>query len=315
MKKVVALFSAVMCLVMYSVVSLAETNIWDYEEFKLKYNPNVQMERLDESRKTNFLLNPEISKEIEKLAKEDKSRRNKMTTKEALEFVDELEKMGILENEDKSRYDKKYDEDKKKLRTGNLIESTLDAEEGMSLYEMSKLAVIHAKKAKKEAKEEYPNNYMLEDAFRHFAWNNLSAKDIGVVKTRTGTINHEWGMLMINPMISHFDDKYEEYSSQGLSNAADKALADTINYIPTYKYYAIKVCKKSYGYFKSEFDDSNIMDLHNNCFGRAYSQNYSNLSYREAFRKAKSKNELILDEDDVTNGNYDYVWQSEWYTY
>ncbi|HHW36670.1 MAG TPA: hypothetical protein GXX18_05420 [Bacillales bacterium] len=60
-------------------------------------------------------------------------------------------------------------------------------------------------------------------------------------------------------------------------------------------------------------DDSHIMDLTNNCVGRAYPSKSSN--YRRAFYTAKNNDELILSESSVTNWDYKYVWKNEWYTY
>lgn len=145
---------------------------------------------------------------------------------------------------------------------------------------------------------------MLRDAYRHFSWNYISADDIGQYETRTATINHEWGLLLLDPILNYYDDQYNEYVSQGYSDAANMAFADATLYIPTLKYELVTISKSSYSFFKGYFDVSNIMDLHNNCYGRAYAVNQPSLGYDSAFYRAKANNELILSELSV--GDYQY---------
>lgn len=225
-----------------------------------------------------------------------------------------------------------YDTNKAKLRAANFIEGILNVQENMSTTEIYKLGVTYANKARDAAISEFPitstennnpistadyNNVMLRDSFRHFTWNNMATRDIGNIKTRTGTINHEWGIKMLDPMTKYFDSQYNTYRGKGYSvdNASNYALADSVNYIPSFKYNVVSICKGSYTFFKSFFDISNIMDLHNNCWGRAYAGNYSYYGWSTAYYISKSHGELILAENKVTNSNFDYVWRSQWYTY
>jgi len=211
-----------------------------------------------------------------------------------------------------------YDENRKKLRQGNLIELTLDLDEGLSESDFLRI-FSHAKDAKKIASNEYPNDRDLEDALRHFSWNFLSVKDskIGTSKTRTATINHEWGLVLLKPVLNNYDKKYDEYIKDGYSEqkAASNALADTIIFIPYIKDMTVRACKKSYDFFKSIFSEDEIMDLHNNCYGRAYASEYPRYSALDAFNHAKRNDKLILRARNVTNSQYRYVWASEWYTY
>lgn len=199
------------------------------------------------------------------------------------------------------------------LRRGNGIELVLDLDEGLDMKDIAKIGVTIAGKARNEATEKYPDDLMLRDAFRHFTWNYLGANEIGVKKTRTATINHEWGMLILSPVKKYLSETYEDYKKDGYSTkrAKQKAVAKTMRFIPDFKDKTIRICKKNYKFFKGIFSGSNIMDLHNNCYGRAYSKKVKD-DYEKAFKKAKS--DLILDED-VSNSEYKYLYDSEWYTY
>lgn len=212
-----------------------------------------------------------------------------------------------------------YDQNKAKLRQANFIEGILDLDEGMSELQIYKVGVTHANTARSWALNTYPNSnqVMIRDAARHFSWNHISTKDstVGKTKTRTATINHEWGTILLNPILSYHENKYKEYVKQGVSDPANKAFANTLLYIPTLKYELVSASRNSYSFFKALFDVSHIMDLHNNCFGRAYPERNSSQTYASAFNTALSKNELILNETNVVDSHYRNVWQSEWYTY
>lgn len=232
---------------------------------------------------------------------------------QALEVIKKLVDSGIIS--DITTYSNDYDENKAKLRTGNFIESILDLDEGMTESQLFQVGVSFANEARDASLKEFPRDVMLRDAFRHFSWNNISTKSVGANKTRTATINHEWGIIMLNPMLNYFDKQYNKYNNQGYSNAGAKALGDTITYIPVFKQNAVTLCENDYSFFKGLFGDGSIMDLHNNCWGRAYATNYPSDSYRNSFYKAKNNSELILSENSVIDSNYYYVWASKWYTY
>lgn len=326
------------CMLLSSVAVFAESNIWDYEEFKIKENPNIVesydiMANETKGKQEVAISKADIDAEFDKIAKKFNKDKKNFTDKKrekALKLIEDLQENNVIESQDtisiqdnnmvmRAAATSDYDSNKAKLRAANFIEAILNVEEGMSTWEIYKVGVTHANKARDEALKEFPKtdytNVMLRDAFRHFSWNNMSTKDIGAYKTRTATINHEWGILLLDPMTNYFDARYNEYVGQGYSDAGNRALTDTVLYIPTAKYHMVSLCKGSYNFFKSFFDESNIMDLHNNCWGRAYAGNYPSLSYRDAFYRAKNNNELILAENKVTNANFDYVWRSQWYTY
>lgn len=208
-----------------------------------------------------------------------------------------------------------YDEYLNELRKGNFIEGILDVDEGLSALEIFAVGVTHANEARDAALDKYPNDVMLRDAYRHFAWNYLSTQDIGQYKTRTATINHEWGIILLDPITNYYTNQYNYYVANNDPDAASKAFADAVLYIPILKYQLVILCQNSFSFFSSLFDESNIMDLHNNCYGRAYAVTHPDEGYDTSFQLAVQNDELILDENDVGNSEYQFVWQNEWYTY
>ncbi|SEM24756.1 hypothetical protein SAMN04488688_110158 [Paenibacillus sp. cl141a] len=208
-------------------------------------------------------------------------------------------------------YDQYYNE----LRKGNYIEGVLDRDEGLSATDIAKIGLTHANKARDEALKKYPNSsdVMLRDAYRHFTWNYLSTKDVGAIKTRTATINHEWGLVLLNPVINYYNNRYNYYVGNGSGAAGYDAFIDTTLYIPNLKFQLILVCQANIDTFKGFFDNANIMDLHNNVYGRAYAASHPS-GYDSAFTSAKNAGDLILSESSVTNWNYTYVWQNNWWT-
>lgn len=216
-------------------------------------------------------------------------------------------------------YASDYDANKAKLRQANFIEGILDLQEGLTDTQVAAI-FVDSETARKQALKAYPSSAdaaTKRDAFRHFAWNNISTKRYDAYTTRTATTNHEWGIVMLNPMLNYYDNTYNKYISNGNSTsyAASNALAETVAYIPKYKKYAISLCQSKYSYFKSIFSADCIMDLTNNCYGRSYATKSSNLSYTDAFNKALSNGEVILGSSTVTNSSYYTVWNNDWYTY
>lgn len=211
-----------------------------------------------------------------------------------------------------------YDNGQAQLRAGNLIELTLDIDEGIS--ETTALrAIALASSAKSTAQRDFPNTW---DSAQHFIWNYKMTDTYNALTARTIGINHEWGMIMIQPMINHYNSEYEDRIDAGESesDASSGALADTILYIPEFKYLATILTQNSYEFFQGLFSADNIMDLWNNCYGRAYAgYNYSSAS--AAYTAAKNAGELIIDGSgtvmaaNVTSDHYYCVWDWDWYTY
>ena len=286
-------------------------SIYFYKEFKVRPNNKI----------TTQYVKPLSTIEIENMFvqfehKFNKNSNNFTKQKQSASF-NILKQVGYNKINSITKSSSDYDENKKKLRQANFIEGILDVDENLSESDIT-IILINSSIARKFANKTYPNDSMLADALRHFSWNNNCVKDVGTTKTRTATINHEWGIIMLQPMLNYYENRYQKYVSDGSNNPANKALADVVSYIPMCKEYTIAVCKdetNGYAAFKALFSASCIMDLHNNCYGRAYASTNSDLTAKEAFDIAKKNNELILSESNVGDAQYDYVYRSEWYTY
>lgn len=211
-----------------------------------------------------------------------------------------------------------FDDNWYKLRYGNLIELTLDYDEGIS-NSVATNAVILSNTAKDEAEDNFSSYW---DSAQHFIWNFKLADTYSKTTARTITNNHEWGIAMITPMLNHFESAYDEYIADGYSEntASNKALADTIVYMPVFKYDSVCVIEASYNFFDYFFTDESIMDFWNNCYGRAYPEKgYS--SGITAFRySAFTARELVLDgsvsmADNLTESQKQSVWSWDWYSY
>ncbi|WP_427338022.1 hypothetical protein [Caloranaerobacter sp. DY30410] len=116
------------------------------------------------------------------------------------------------------------------------------------------------------------------------------------IKTRTATINHECGIVLLQPLENYYTNTYNDYKDKGYSDssAAQEAFADTAAYIPKLKYMTVQACEDNYDFFKAIFTAANIMDLHNNCYGGAYPGDYPSLDYKEAYYSSKNKKGMII---------------------
>ncbi|WP_025028839.1 hypothetical protein [Caldalkalibacillus mannanilyticus] len=275
---------------------------------------------------TNSIDTTELSAEdIEKRIKEFESDFNrnvlpKMTEedyKKSLELYETID--SIIIKSDVREYDSSLTPNSLEKYDRYIIEGILNDKEGLTALDQTRI-FNDASTAREWALKTYPKNdqVQLRDAARHFSWNHISTNNsnVGVTKTRTATINHEWGSVMSNGVNNYYNNRYDYHKRQGRTNvgAAALALAETNTYIPEFKAELITESKKSYNFFKSIFTVAEIMDLHNNCWGRAYAGKTSN-SYIVDFNTARIHEELILSESSVTDSHYRHVWRSEWYTY
>lgn len=318
MKKIKRIMSTAVTTALIVTSTSLSFAVDDYFEFS--NNPVVNYAKESES--------PATSQEIENLFKEiqNKFNENLEKTPESQRMQNLEEVLQIYSNNQSNNASMElnavttagYDENKALLRGGNFIETILNYDEGLSNTDVTRI-VNHSVTAKSLASKAYPNNAMKQDALRHFAWNFLAARNsnVGAYKTRTATINHEWGLIVLNPALKEYDSRYTTYRKSGYSedNASTKALSDTVMFMPNFKKQVITACKSSYPFFKGIFTVGNIMDLHNNCYGRAYASSDSGLTAELAFNKADRNNQLILSESSVTDSSYYNVWASQWYTY
>ncbi|NRQ55711.1 hypothetical protein [Brevibacillus sp. HD1.4A] len=227
--------------------------------------------------------------------------------REALNLADEIEQllidnelMGEKKNELRAAVN---DSNTAKLRSGNFIEGILDSDEGLSASEISRVYKIGVD-ATNTAEEYYKSDSQLRDAYRHFIWNFNAANDkkLGKSKTRTATINHEWGLLLIDDAVDYYNNSFKKYVRLGMigSDAMNAAFSDTINELPKMKKNKIK----SLSSFKDTATKGNIMDWNNNYYGIYYSY-MSDVD--QAFKQAKPF--LILAESKVSSSDYKKVYE------
>ncbi|PAD71690.1 hypothetical protein CHH67_24055, partial [Paenibacillus campinasensis] len=164
-------------------------------EFLVPKNQIVELQNLDP------ITKEEMNQLFNKFENEFNSTITQNDRLEAEQIVKEL--AGDEYSISSSDYDQYYNE----LRKGNYIEGVLDRDEGLSALDITKIGFIHANTAREEALKKYPNDVMLRDAYRHFTWNYIATKDVGAIKTRTATINHEWGIILLNPVLNYYNNR------------------------------------------------------------------------------------------------------------
>lgn len=211
------------------------------------------------------------------------------------------------------------DENTVKLRTGNLIESTLNISEGVVLAEVSCLRL--GESAKVEAQQHFSR---YQDSAQHFIWNfNMTVSHNKAVARTVGN-NHEWGISMIEPMLSAYGEFFRINYNKGIpaDKSAELALAETLVYIPVFKSHMVPKMQASYQVFDQFFSDESKMDFWNNCYGRAYPEK-GYTSAVSAFRySAFTKKELVLDGSstgnmaaNLTSQQKQNIWAWDWYSY
>lgn len=205
-----------------------------------------------------------------------------------------------------------YDENKLKLRQGNFIEGILDTDEGMTSSQIFTLGTTTANSAKNIAAAQYPNDAMLQDAYRHFTWNYISVfnSSLGIYPTYIGTVNHEWGLILLNPLTNYYDSQYQSYLNEGYASnqSAVWAFSDAINYIPIMKSQLVVYCKNGYSFFSGLMSSGNIMDFMNNFEGRYYALGDSTSNCKGAFDRAISAGVIIKSESSVGDSQKRSLW-------
>lgn len=225
------------------------------------------------------------------------------------EIINELYPVSpIAEGVPKSEFEAQLDVFKDSKR----LELLLDLNEGLTLQESVK-AYNLSTDAISKAEELFPS---MADPARHFIWSYNMAQEIGVYKSRTVGINHEWGRKLTEIAPQSFEVYYNYYIGEGKTETdAIKAAADaTINEMFEYKRTTINKMQEDKEEFFRFFDNSSIMDLWNNCYGRAYvERGYSTAA--EAFAAALEDGTIILSESELADWQKDVVWINNWYTY
>lgn len=212
-----------------------------------------------------------------------------------------------------------FDDNWWQLRYGNLIEFTLDLEEGLSTSAISNCLAISTS-SENTARNNFPSYW---DSAQHFNWNFNLTRTYSKQTARTIGNNHEWGIAMIDPMINHFEADYDDYIAAGYSqnDASSQALADTIVYMPVFKYDAVSIMQSSYAFYDSFFTDESLMDFWNNCYGRAYPERGYTSAVTAYNYSAFTANELVLDGPsgnmaaNLTSTQKQSIWSWDWYSY
>lgn len=167
------------------------------------------------------------------------------------------------------------------------------------------------------AAAKYPNDVSgLQDSYRHFIWNHMLTEELSKTKARTITCNYEWQAYVLPYAEDMYYDLTMEYLMYpNLTAAAIVILAfdGAMEYALELRDVSIALCEADFSYFQDVFEDANIRDFWNNCYGRAYAADYS-YSYSTAFSVANANGELINADDDVTYNNTYNVWSWDWYT-
>lgn len=156
----------------------------------------------------------------------------------------------------------------------------------------------------------YPNQSDaggLRDSYRHFTWNHMMTEELSKSDARIIACNYEWAAILLD----YAQDTYVDYIADGLSTTSAAYKACLYAYYLREDYYS--VCAAGQKYFAAIFNNASVRDLWNNCYGRAYAENYS-YTCKTAFYVAKANNELINSDSAVTNSHINSVWSWDWYT-
>lgn len=264
---------------------------------------------------SNLLLDGEYDKLISEMM--DAYRDSYVPTEEDYMAADKILELYRENFTEEYQTNSGFDDNWWLLRTGNLIEFTLDLDEGVNAIESAAMVAL-AEEAKESAQKNFSAYW---DSAQHFMWNFKMRNQYNGTKARTIGVNHEWGIAMINDMTNYFESCYDDYVADGYSDkdASDKALADTILYMPRFKYDSVSIMEASFDYFDYYFSDDSMMDFWNNCYGRAYTtpQYTAESAYRYSAFTAK---ELILDgknstAENLTSEHKNNIWAWDWYSY
>jgi hypothetical protein len=182
-------------------------------------------------------------------------------------------------------------------------------EDGVSALDVATAKSL-ADDAATNAETAYPNQSDaggLRDSYRHFTWNHMMTEELSKSDARIIACNYEWAAILLD----YAQDTYQEYLDDGLSTTSAAYKACLYAYYLREDYYS--VCAAGQAYFAAIFDKAAVRDLWNNCYGRAYAEDYS-YTYGTAFYVAKANNELINSDSAVTDSHINSVWSWDWYT-
>ena len=164
-----------------------------------------------------------------------------------------------------------------------------------------------------------------KDCARHLLWNFRSIKNVlaNTEETRIFTVNYEWANALFDYFNDEYGWRYRSYISEGHteSEADSLALADAYWVVWRMRGEYAGYSMQSYSFFQTVFNDSNIMDFHNNYVGRDVTGEISGWGSRakkKAFTTAKNRGLLIVTENSVTEShrldiynNTEYWWRGD----
>jgi|GEM_PF-6816239 len=176
-------------------------------------------------------------------------------------------------------------------------------DDGLSVSDLA-VADVCSETAREESLN-YVEGY--EDSCRHFTWNHLMTTELSKTKARNVGCNYEFAGVIL----PYAESAYDDYIADG--DTVSVAYYKALNYALQLREDFLSICDYSVDYFSMVFNDAAVRDFWNNCYGRAYADSYS-YTYSVAFLVAISNDELINDDDDVTQSHIDSVWSWDWYT-
>lgn len=166
------------------------------------------------------------------------------------------------------------------------------------------------------AANKYSDGGGLQDSYRHFIWNHMMTDEISKSVARTVGVDYEWATIVLPYARDKYDTLLNTYLTSGTMDAFTAlaaAYSGALSYSYTLRDSLISVCQASKSNFSKYFDNAAVRDLWNNCYGRAYADNYS-YTYSTAFAVANSNGELINSDSSVTSSHISSVWSWDWYT-
>lgn len=196
------------------------------------------------------------------------------------------------------------------FRKDNVIEYFLNREDGISHFEMVK-CVYTAYVTTIEAANKYPDNPMLEDAYKHYTWNYESTRLIGAEKTKLITDNHEIALSIRGRVDETFDSFLNEFEKEGgflKLVAMPKAMIATINILPSIRSGVVADSRNADpSSVRDYYSSATIMDFYNNEVGRGDSLAYPDVSRSDAFKMRSSSNTIVLTYENLNDMYNDYT--------
>lgn len=207
------------------------------------------------------------------------------------------------------------DDEKDYVVSATTVLTTFCLNDGISLAEIY-TAWDTSNEAADLAEDKYGDGGGYQDSYRHFVWNHMMTDSMGQYDARTIACNYEWQAVVLPYAEDVYYDAVEEYILMpGVSavTAAVLAYDDAMEYAVELRDIWISMSEGDFSVFQELFNVAAVRDFWNNCYGRAYADDYS-YSYDTAFSVALANDELINNDEDVTYSQTYDVWNWDWFT-